>query len=37
MYFGLCDLAISRDKLKTLHIYYNNAYGNQTWEGDNLP
>ena len=27
----------SRDKLKTLYLHYQSAYGHQTWQDGNLP
>ena len=28
---------MSRDKLKTLYLQYHNAYGHNTYQGDNIP
>ena len=33
----ICVLIRSRDKLKLLCLYYYSAYGNQTWQFDDLP
>ena len=30
-------LIIPRDKLKSLYLYYHNAYGHQTWQDGDLP
>ena len=36
---GAVDVITSRshDKLKTLYLYYQSAYGYQTWQDGNLP
>ena len=33
----LLGLARSREKLNPLYLRYPNAYGHQTWQGDDLP